>query len=42
MPWPYQILEEFELADGSYSISDVQDYFECKLKKHGERQLILQ
>ena len=27
--------EEFELPDGSYSISDVQDYLECILKKHG-------
>ena len=26
--------EEFELPDGSYSISDIQDYFECILKKH--------
>ena len=34
--------EEFELPDGSYSISDIQDYFEYILKKHGERQLILQ
>ena len=29
--------EEFELPDGSYSISDVQDYFEYILKKHGEK-----
>ena len=28
--------DEFELPDGSYSISDVQDYFEYILKKHGE------
>ena len=28
--------DEFELLDGSYSISDVQDYFEYILKKHGE------
>ena len=28
--------DEFELADGSYSISDIQDYFEYILKKHGE------
>ena len=28
--------DEFELPDGSYSISDIQDYFECILKKHGE------
>ena len=26
----------FELPDGSYSVSDVQDYFEYILKKHGE------
>ena len=28
--------EQFELPDGSYSISDVQDYFEYILKKHSE------
>ena len=28
--------EEFTLSDGSYSISDIQDYFEYILKKHGE------
>ena len=28
--------EEFTLPDGSYSVSDVQDYFENILKKHGE------
>ena len=27
---------EFELADGSYSISDIQDCFEYILEKHGE------
>ena len=27
---------EFALSDGSYSISDIQDYFECILKKHSE------
>ena len=27
---------EFELPDGSYSISNIQDYFESILKKHGE------
>ena len=27
---------EFELPDGSYSVSDIQDYFEYILKKHGE------
>ena len=28
--------DTFELPDGSYSVSDIQDYFECILKKHGE------
>ena len=28
--------EEFELPDGSYSISDIQDYFEYILNKHSE------
>ena len=28
--------DEFELPDGSYSISDNQDYFEYILKKHSE------
>ena len=28
--------DEFELPDGSYSILDIQDYFEYILKKHGE------
>ena len=27
---------KFELPDGSYSISDINDYFEYILKKHGE------
>ena len=26
--------EEFTLPDGSYSISDIQDYFQYVLKKH--------
>ena len=26
--------EEFELPDGSYSVSDIQDYFEYILQKH--------
>ena len=34
--------EEFELLDGSYSISDIQNYFEYMLKKYGKRLLILQ
>ena len=29
--------EEFELPDGSYSISDIQPYFEYILKKHREK-----
>ena len=29
-------IDEFELPDGSYSISDIQDYFEYILKKHSE------
>ena len=28
--------EEFKLPDGSYSVSDIQDYFEYLLKKHGQ------
>ena len=28
--------DRFELPDGSYSVSDIQDYFEYILKKHGE------
>ena len=28
--------EEFELPDGPYSVSDIQDYFEYILKKYGE------
>ena len=28
--------DEFELPDGSYSISDIQDYFEYMLKEHSE------
>ena len=34
--------EEFELPDGSYSISDIQDYFEYILKSMPKRYLILQ
>ena len=29
--------EEFELPDGSQSISDIQDYFEHILKKNGQK-----
>ena len=28
--------DQFELPDGSYLISDIQDYFEYILKEHGE------
>ena len=28
--------DKFELPDGSYSVSGIQDYFEYILKKHGE------
>ena len=28
--------DEFESPDGSYSVSDIQDYFGYNLKKHGE------
>ena len=31
--------DEFELPDGSYSISDIQDYFEYILKKHSENRI---
>ena len=29
--------EEVELPDGSYSVSDIQDYFKYILKKHGQK-----
>ena len=29
--------EEFELPDGSYSVSDIQDYFKYTLKEHEEK-----
>ena len=29
--------KEFTLPDGSYSVSDIQDYFQYNLKKHGEK-----
>ena len=29
--------EEFELPDGSYSLSDIHDYFQYILKKHGKK-----
>ena len=29
--------EEIELPDGSYFVSDIQEYFEYILKKHGQK-----
>ena len=29
--------EKFDLPDGSYSVSDIQDHFECILTKHVEK-----
>ena len=29
--------EEFDLLDGSYSVSDIQDYFKNIFKKHEEK-----
>ena len=34
--------EKFDLSDGSYSVSDIPDYFEYILKKHEKRLIILQ
>ena len=31
--------KEFELPDGSYSISDIQEYFEYILKKHRKKTI---
>ena len=33
--------KELELSDGSYSISDIQDYFKYIFKKHGEKTINL-
>ena len=33
--------EKFELPDGSYFISDIQNYFEYILKKHGKKTVNL-
>ena len=30
--------EQFKLPDGSYSVSNIQDYIEYILKKHGENK----
>ena len=29
-------MKKFELPDGSYSLSNIQDFFECIIKKHEE------
>ena len=34
--------EEFELPDGSYSVSDIQDYFEYIFKNMHKRLIIFQ
>ena len=34
--------EEFELPDGSYSVSDIQDYFKYILKNMKQLQIVLQ
>ena len=34
--------EEYKLPDGSYSVSDIQDYFEYILKKHKKALIIHQ
>ena len=34
--------DKFELPDGSYSVSDIQDYFEYILKTHNEILIIHQ
>ena len=33
--------EEFTLPDRSYSVSDIQDYIEHILKKHGQKLMIM-
>ena len=33
--------EDFKLPDGSYSILDIEDYFEYILKKHSEKVLTI-
>ena len=34
--------EEFELPDKSYSVSDIQDYFQCILKNMRQLLIIIQ
>ena len=33
--------DKFELPDGSYSVSDIQDYFEYIFKKNMEKRMII-
>ena len=33
--------KKFDLPDGSYSVSDIEDYFEYIFKKHTEQRLII-
>ena len=34
--------EHFESPDGSYSVSDIQEYFEYKYKKNTEKRLMIE
>ena len=34
--------EHFESPDGSYSVSDIQEYFEYKYKKKTEKRLMIE
>ena len=34
--------EHFESPDGSYSVSDIQQYFEYKYKKNTEKRLMIE
>ena len=34
--------DKIELSDGSYSVSDIQNYFEYTIKKHEKIPIILQ
>ena len=36
------LIDKFELPDGLYSISDIQDYFEYIARKHKTELIILQ
>ena len=41
LKYQFQWNSEFELPDGSYSISHIQDYFEHILKNHEEKAVNL-